>query len=239
MEKFTLGEGDFMINGKNCVMIVDDEQKIVRALSDFFKANSFSVLTAFDGEEALDIFYDNSASVDIIIMDVMMPKMNGLDVLKKLREENYVVPIIMLTARSEEYDQIMGLGYGSDDYIPKPVSPSLLLARTQAVLRRTNKNHLTDLASGNIKVSRITHTVTDGIDLIDLTKREFDLLCYLMLNEKIILTRDQLLNNVWGYTYDGDERTVDTHIKQLRSKLKSGSYIKTIYKVGYKFEVTE
>ncbi len=228
-----------MINGKSCVMIVDDEQKIVRALSDFFKANSFAVLTAFDGEEALDVFYDNSASVDIIIMDVMMPKMNGFDVLKKLREENYVVPIIMLTARSEEYDQIMGLGYGSDDYIPKPISPSLLLARTQAVLRRTNKNHLTDLASGNIRVSRITHTVTDGIDLIDLTKREFDLLCYLMVNEKIILTREQLLNNVWGYTYDGDERTVDTHIKQLRSKLKSGGYIKTVYKVGYKFEVTE
>ena len=225
-----------MINGKNCILIVDDEQKIVRALSDYFTANGYTVLKAYDGEEALDVFYKNVSEIDLIILDVMMPKMNGFDVLKTLREQSHLVPIIMLTAKSEEYDQIKGLNFGSDDYISKPISPTLLFARTEAVLRRVKKNHNTDLVAGNLKVSRITYKVYDGCENIDLTKREFDLLCYLMMNEKIILSREQILNAVWGYSYEGDTRTVDTHIKQLRSKLISADYIKTIYKVGYKFE---
>lgn len=235
-EYFAKNSGGTMINGKNCILIVDDEQKIVRALSDYFRANGYNVLKAYDGEEALDVFYENVADIDLIILDVMMPKLNGFDVLKTLREQSYLVPIIMLTAKSEEYDQIKGLNFGSDDYISKPISPTLLFARTEAVLRRIKKNHNSDLAAGDLKVSRITYKVTDCGANIDLTKREFDLLCYLMMNENIILSREQLLNAVWGYGYEGDTRTVDTHIKQLRSKLVSADYIKTIYKVGYKFE---
>lgn len=130
-----------MLNGKNCILIVDDEQKIVRALADYFGANGYSVLKAYDGEEALDIFYKNVSDIDLIILDVMMPKMNGFDVLKTLREQSYLVPIIMLTAKAEEYDQIKGFNFGSDDYISKPISPTLLFARTEAVLRRIKKNH--------------------------------------------------------------------------------------------------
>ena len=236
MDNFVNISGDDMVNGKNCILIVDDEQKIVRALSDYFGANGYNVLKAYDGEEALDVFYENVSVIDLIILDVMMPKLNGFDVLKTLREQSYLVPIIMLTAKTEEYDQIKGLNFGSDDYISKPISPTLLFARTEAVLRRVKKNHNSDLVAGNIKVSRITYKVTDCDENIDLTKREFDLLCYLMMNENIILSREQILNAVWGYSYEGDTRTVDTHIKQLRSKLVSPDYIKTIYKVGYKFE---
>ena len=239
MENFADISGDIMINGKNCILIVDDEQKIVRALGDYFTANNYCVLKAYDGEEALDVFYKNISEIDLIILDVMMPKLNGFDVLKTLREQSYLVPIIMLTAKSEEYDQIKGLNFGSDDYISKPISPTLLFARTEAVLRRVKKNHNTDLVAGNLRVSRITYTVSDCDKTVDLTKREFDLLCYLMMNEKIILSREQILNAVWGYSYEGDTRTVDTHIKQLRSKLISADYIKTVYKVGYKFECEE
>ena len=238
-EIFNCISGDSMINGKNCILIVDDEQKIVRALGDYFTANNYFVLKAYDGEEALDVFYKNISDIDLIILDVMMPKLNGFDVLKTLREQSYLVPIIMLTAKSEEYDQIKGLNFGSDDYVSKPISPTLLFARTEAVLRRVKKNHNTDLIAGNLKVSRISYTVLDGDEAVDLTKREFDLLCYLMMNEKIILSREQILNAVWGYSYEGDTRTVDTHIKQLRSKLISADYIKTVYKVGYKFECEE
>ncbi len=225
-----------LVDGKICILLVDDEERIVRALSDYFKANGFAVLKAFDGEAALDTYYKNNSEIDLIILDVMMPKTSGFEVLRELRSSSQAVPIIMLTARSEEYDQISGLDCGADDYIPKPVSPSLLLARVQAVLRRVGKSASEKLCFGNISVDRNTHTVFDCGQEIELTKREFDLLCYLIMNERITLSREKLLNNVWGYDYFGDERTVDTHIKQLRAKLKSGNYIKTVYKVGYKFE---
>ena len=225
-----------MLNDKPCILIVDDEVKIVRALGDYFKANRFEVIAAYDGEEAVNTFYENINSVDIIILDVMMPGLNGFDVLKTLREDSQLVPIIMLTAKSEEYDQIKGLSFGADDYIPKPISPTLLLARTEAVLRRAGKVHANDIVSGDITLSQSNRSVTDCGRLIDLTKKEFDLLCYLMQNSKITLSRDRILDYVWGYDYEGDTRTVDTHIKQLRSKLESGERIKTVYKVGYKFE---
>lgn len=225
-----------MLNDKPCILIVDDEAKIVRVLGDYFKANRFEVISAYDGEEAVNIYYENFNSVDIIILDVMMPKLNGFDVLKKLRENGQLVPIIMLTAKSEEYDQIKGLTFGADDYISKPISPTLLLARTEAVLRRAGKMHANDIVSGDITLSQSNRSVTDCGKLIDLTKKEFDLLCYLMQNSKITLPRDRILDYVWGYDYEGDTRTVDTHIKQLRAKLKSGERIKTVYKVGYKFE---
>lgn len=225
-----------MLNDKPCILIVDDEAKIVRALGDYFKANRFEVISAYDGEEAVNIYYENFNSVDIIILDVMMPKLNGFDVLKELRENGQLVPIIMLTAKSEEYDQIKGLTFGADDYISKPISPTLLLARTEAVLRRAGKVHANDIVSGDITLSQSNRSVTDCGKLIDLTKKEFDLLCYLMQNSKFTLSRDRILDYVWGYDYEGDTRTVDTHIKQLRAKLKSGERIKTVYKVGYKFE---
>lgn len=225
-----------MLNDKPCILIVDDEAKIVRALGDYFKANRFEVISAYDGEEAVNIYYENFNSVDIIILDVMMPKLNGFDVLKELRENGQLVPIIMLTAKSEEYDQIKGLTFGADDYISKPISPTLLLARTEAVLRRVGKVHANDIVSGDITLSQSNRSVTDCGKLIDLTKKEFDLLCYLMQNSKITLSRDRILDYVWGYDYEGDTRTVDTHIKQLRAKLESGERIKTVYKVGYKFE---
>lgn len=225
-----------MLNDKPCILIVDDEVKIVRALGDYFKANRFEIVKAYDGEEAINIYYENINSVDIIILDVMMPKLNGFDVLKALREDGQLVPIIMLTAKSEEYDQIKGLTFGADDYIPKPISPTLLLARTEAVLRRAGKVHANDIVSGEITLSQSNRSVTDCGKLIDLTKKEFDLLCYLMQNSKITLSRDRILDYVWGYDYEGDTRTVDTHIKQLRAKLESGERIKTVYKVGYKFE---
>ena len=225
-----------MLNDKLSILLVDDEEKIVRALGDYYSARKYEVLKAYDGEEAIDVYYKNINSIDLIILDVMMPKLNGFDVLKKLRDDEQLVPIIMLTAKSEEYDQIKGLTFGADDYISKPISPTLLLARTEAVLRRTGKGSTTDIVSENIVINRTNHTVTDCGENIDLTKKEFDLLCYLILNSKITLSRDRLLDCVWGYDYEGDTRTVDTHIKQLRSKLKSGERIKTVYKVGYKFE---
>lgn len=225
-----------MLNDKLCILLVDDEVKIVRALGDYFSAHKYEVLKAYDGEEAIDAYYKNINSIDLIILDVMMPKLNGFDVLKKLRGDEQLIPIIMLTAKSEEYDQIKGLTFGADDYIAKPISPTLLLARTEAVLRRTGKGNAADIISENIVVNRTNHTVTDCGKNIELTKKEFDLLCYLILNSKITLSRDRLLDCVWGYDYEGDARTVDTHIKQLRSKLESGERIKTVYKVGYKFE---
>ncbi len=225
-----------MLDGKICILLVDDEERIVRALSDYFKANGFAVLKVFDGEAALDTYYKNNSKIDLIILDVMMPKLSGFEVLRELRENSQNVPVIMLTARSEEYDQISGLDCGADDYIPKPVSPSLLLARVQAVLRRSGKTADDKLRFGDIIIDRGMHTVVDCGSAIELTKREFDLLCYFIANERITLSREKLLNNVWGYEYEGDERTVDTHVKQLRAKLKSGDYIKTVYKVGYKFE---
>lgn len=225
-----------MRNGKRCILVVDDEERIVRALTDVLSVKGFSVLSAPDGEQALETFYKYASQIDLVLLDVMLPKRGGFEVLLDLRESGSLVPVIMLTARGEEYDQIKGFRYGSDDYITKPFSPTVLIARIEAVLRRVGKGDNCTLSDGNLSVNILTHEVTDGGEPIELTRREFDLLCYFMTNPHLVLTREQLLNGIWGYDYIGDERTVDTHIKQLRAKLPSGNYIKTVYRLGYKFE---
>lgn len=224
-----------MYDDKRCVLVVDDEVKIVRALKDFFTINSFHVLTAYDGAEALEVFYEHNTDIDIILLDVMMPKIDGFAVLEEIRETS-LVPVIMLTAKGEEYDQIQGFKSGADDYIPKPFSPSLLMARVDAVLRRVGKDQSSEVVCGDLRLNRAMRTVKLHSEVLDLTPKEFDLLDYFMINRGLPLSRDQILNAVWGYDFDGDIRTVDTHIKQLRGKL--GDYaaaIKTMYRVGYQF----
>ncbi len=227
-----------MLDNKRCILIVDDEIKMVRALKDFFKANGFYVLEAYDGGEALDIYYEYNTKIDIMILDVMMPVQDGFSVLKELRDNVCLVPIVMLTARGEEYDQLKGFRCGADDYIQKPFSPSLLLARVNAVLRRFGKASSDEIIAGELTINTSKRTVCLSKKEIELTRREYELLLYLVVNKSITFSREQLLNNVWGYDFEGSIRTVDTHIKQLRIKLGTcADYIKTIHCVGYQFEV--
>lgn len=227
-----------MIGGKRCILIADDEPKMVRVLTDFLSASGFQILQAFDGEDALDQYYKHNAEIDLVLLDVMMPKADGFQVLKEIRESQSLTPVMMLTAREGEYDQIKGLELGADDYMLKSFSPTILLARIETMLRRVGKGGASDLIYGNIVVNISARTTkVDGKE-IELTRREFDLLHYLLRNQKLTLTREQLLNDVWGYDFPGESRIVDTYIKQLRSKLKtSDGQIKTVHGVGYKFEV--
>ncbi|MBQ5318438.1 MAG: response regulator transcription factor [Oscillospiraceae bacterium] len=227
-----------MLENKRCVLVADDEPKMVRALRDFLCAIGFCVLEAKDGEEALDVFCENSNVIDIILLDVMMPRRDGLSTLKLIRESSSLVPVILLTARGEEYDQLAGFSCGADDYITKPFSPSLLMARVEAVLRRFGKDVQNDISAGMLSINAATRTVYLENEELELTRREYDLLYYLIVNRGLAFSREQLLNNVWGYDFEGGSRTVDTHIRQLRGKLgKCADYIKTIHCVGYQFEV--
>jgi len=226
-----------MINDKRCVLIVDDDIKILRSLKDFLKGNNFYVLEATDGKMALDVFYENNTKIDMILLDVMMPNIDGIEVLKEIRK-SFLVPVIMLTARGEEYDQLKGFKNGADDYIPKPFSPSLLLARMEAVFKRMGKSEANDLSAGKIRINILKRSVTVNDAQVALTPKEFDLLYYFVLNRGLILSREQILDSVWGYEFAGDFRTVDTHVKQLRNKLADcAGYIRTIHRVGYQFEV--
>lgn len=223
---------------KPCVLIADDEERILRALKDLLTAKGFHVLTAGDGRMALDLCVRYGEQLDLVLLDVMMPGLDGFAVLRKLREQAPGLPVIMLTARGEEYDQLQGFQYGADDYISKPFSTNLLLARAEAVLRRTGKRKTDILQAGKIAMMPGQWRVEILGQPVELTRREFDLLHCFLCNQKQIFSRGQLLNVVWGYDYEGDERTVDTHVKNLRSKLGAcGSYIKTVYRVGYRFEV--
>ncbi len=227
-----------MIGTERCILVVDDEVKMVRALKDLLAARGFHVMCAYDGEEALDVYYENNAQIDLIIMDVMMPHANGYEVLEDLRTNNVLTPTILLTARSEEYDQVKGFNVGADDYITKPFSPSLLLARVESLLKRVGKPAQSDVVQGALAMNNAKRSITCDGQNIHLTKREFDLLGFLMINPNHVFSREQLLNSVWGYDFEGDARTVDTHIKQLRIKLDSkANYIKTIHRIGYQFEV--
>lgn len=226
-----------MFNDKRCVLIVDDDIKILRALKDFLNSDNFYVLEATDGRMALDVFYENNTKIDMILLDVMMPSIDGFEVLKEIRESSSV-PVIMLTAKGEEYDQLNGFNKGADDYIPKPFSPSLLLARMEAVFKRIGKSESNDLTAGGISINILKRNVTVDEIPITLTPKEFDLLYYFLSNQDLTVSREQILNSVWGYEFEGDLRTVDTHVKQLRTKLGDyARYIKTIHRVGYKFEV--
>lgn len=221
------------------ILVVDDESRMRKLVRDFLVRQDFEVLEAGDGEEALDLFYKDK-SIALIILDVMMPKMNGWEVCKEVRE-NSKVPIIMLTAKSDESDELMGFDLGVDEYISKPFSPKILVARVEAILRRTNKlGGASEVKkAGAIVLDKTAHEVKIDGKQIDLSFKEFELLDYFLDNQGIALSRERILNSVWNYDYFGDARTIDTHVKKLRSKLgEYGDYIKTVWGMGYKFEVS-
>ena len=218
------------------ILVVDDESRMRKLVRDFLVRQNFDVVEAKDGEEALDCFYKDK-SIALIILDVMMPKMNGFEVCKEIRETSKV-PIIMLTAKGEESSELQGFELGVDEYIAKPFSPKILVARVEAILRRTNQTEPEAVIEvGGITIDKTAHSVTVDGENVDLSYKEFELLTYFAENAGIALTREKILNNVWNYDYFGDARTIDTHVKKLRNKLGSkGDYIKTIWGMGYKFE---
>ena len=220
------------------IMIVDDESRMRKLVKDFLSVKGFSVLEASNGEEAVDLFFEQK-DIALIILDVMMPKMDGWETCRTIRKYSQV-PIIMLTARSEERDELQGFNLGVDEYISKPFSPKILVARVEAILRRSNAVSSDLIEIGGIRIDKAAHQVTIDGQNIDLSYKEFELLTYFVENQGIALSREKILNNVWNYDYFGDARTIDTHVKKLRSKMgEKGDYIRTIWGMGYKFEVTE
>ena len=219
------------------ILIVDDEARMRKLIKDFLNKNDYKTLEACDGEEALDVFEENKDKISLILLDVMMPKVDGWTVLRKIRNESKV-PVIMLTARGEEQDELFGFELGVDEYISKPFSPKILVARIEVILRRINGEKKSVRDYDGIVIDDQGRTVTVDGKPVDLSLKEYELLKYLLDNEKIALSRDKILNNVWNYDYYGDSRTIDSHIKKIRHKLgKKGKYIETIRGVGYKFEV--
>ena len=222
---------------ENKILVVDDEQRMRKLVKDFLVKQNFRVLEAEDGEQAIDVFLENK-DIALIILDVMMPKMDGWQVCREIREYSKV-PIIMLTARGAENDELRGFELGVDEYIAKPFSPKILVARVQAILRRTNSATDGVVEIGGISLNRTAHEVSINGEIIELSFKEFELLSYFMENKDIALSRERILNHVWDYDYFGDARTIDTHVKKLRSKMgECGNYIKTIWGMGYKFEVS-
>ena len=219
------------------ILIVDDEARMRKLIKDFLNKNDYKTLEACDGEEALEVFEENKDKISLILLDVMMPKVDGWTVLRKIRNESKV-PVIMLTARGEEQDELFGFELGVDEYISKPFSPKILVARIEVILKRINGDKKSVRDYDGIVIDDKGRTVTVDGKTVDLSLREYELLKYLLDNEKIALSRDKILNNVWNYDYYGDSRTIDSHIKKIRHKLgKKGKYIETIRGVGYKFEV--
>lgn len=221
------------------ILVVDDESRMRKLVKDFLTKKNFQVLEAGNGEEAMDIFYEEK-DIALIILDVMMPKMDGWEVCREIRK-NSKVPIIMLTARSDERDELLGFDLGVDEYISKPFSPKILVARVEAILRRTGQNNPEDVISaGGIVIDKAAHLATVDGKPMELSFKEFELLTYFLENQGIALSREKILNSVWNYDYFGDARTIDTHVKKLRSKMgNKGEYIKTVWGMGYKFEVDE
>ena len=225
---------------KNCkILVIDDESRMRKLVRDFLTKKNYEVLEASNGEEAMEIFYEDK-EIDLLILDVMMPKMDGWQVCREVRKVSKV-PIIMLTAKSDERDELMGFELGVDEYITKPFSPKILVARVEAILRRT---HVTEddgvVDLGDIRMDKNAHEVFVDGHSIDLSYKEFELLSYFIDNQGIALSRERILNSVWNYDYFGDARTIDTHVKKLRNKMgEQGKYIKTIWGMGYKFEVTK
>ena len=219
------------------ILVVDDESRMRKLVSDFLVKNNYEVVEAEDGSTALDIFFGQK-DVALVILDVMMPKVDGWAVCKEIRAYSKV-PIIMLTAKSDERDELLGFQLGVDEYISKPFSPKILVARVEAILRRTNQVSTDEaLDAGGIQLDKAAHIVLIDGRQVDLSYKEFELLSYFMENEGIALSREKILNSVWNYDYFGDARTIDTHVKKLRSKMgNKGKLIKTIWGMGYKFEV--
>ena len=218
------------------VLVVDDEARMRKLVKDFLTIKGYQVLEAGDGEQALEMFFAQK-DVALIILDVMMPKMDGWEVCRTIRQYSQI-PIIMLTARSEERDELQGFKLGVVEYISKPFSPKILVARVEAILRRSRGASGDAAEAGGIRIDKAAHQVTIDGQVIDLSYKEFELLTYFMENQGLALSREKILNHVWNYDYFGDARTIDTHVKKLRSKMgEKGEYIKTIWGMGYKFEV--
>lgn len=218
------------------ILMVDDEARMRKLVKDFLSIKGFTVIEASDGEEAVDVFFEQK-DIALIILDVMMPKMDGWETLKTIRKYSQV-PIIMLTARGEERDELQGFDLGVDEYISKPFSPKILVARVEAILRRSNAVPADAVEVGGICMDKAAHQVMIDGKNVDLSYKEFELLSYFMENQGLALSREKILNNVWNYDYFGDARTIDTHVKKLRSKMgEKGGFIKTIWGMGYKFEV--
>ena len=222
---------------KDKILVVDDEARMRKLIGDFLTASNFDVVEASNGEEALKVF-NSTKGIDLVILDVMMPKLDGYDTLKEIRKESKV-PVVMLTAKGEENDQVKGFVSGADDYVQKPFSPKVLIARINAILRRNDTvSQIVEMAG--IKIDKVAHQVFVDGKPVDFSFKEFELLDYLMSNKGIALTREKILNSVWNFDYYGDARTVDTHIKKVRAKLgKRGDAIKTLWGLGYKFEFEE
>jgi len=222
---------------KQKILVVDDESRIRKLIKDFLTRQDYEVFEAENGKEAVDLFFERN-DINLIILDVMMPVMDGWQVCRELRAYSKV-PIVLLTAKSDERDELLGFELGVDEYISKPFSPKILVARVEALLRRVNANQADEkLEAGGIVVDKIAHVVTIDGQSIDLSYKEFELLTFFMENKSVALSREKILNHVWNYDYFGDARTIDTHVKKLRSKMgEKGDYIKTVWGMGYKFEV--
>lgn len=220
------------------ILVVDDEARMRKLVKDFLIKKDYEVIEAADGQEAVDVFFDQK-DISLVILDVMMPKMDGWEVLKEIRTYSKI-PVIMLTAKGDERDELKGFDFGADEYISKPFSPKILVARVDALLRRSNLiSEEEKIETGGIIMDKAAHTVTIEGKQIELSFKEFELLAYFMENQGIALSREKILNHVWNYDYFGDARTIDTHVKKLRSKMgDKGDYIKTIWGMGYKFEVS-
>ena len=222
---------------KNTILIAEDDFKIRQMVTLFLKGNNFEVIQAADGEEALDLFYEHNKDIDLILLDVMMPRMDGFSVLKTIRKE-YVTPIIMLTAMDQEYDQIKGFENGADDYVSKPFSPTILLARIQSVLRRANKNNQSEIIAGNIVINKEDRTVIHNGKLLNFKEEEFNLLLFFINNAKKVLEREKIFNEVWNQKAENYSELVDKSVKSIREKLEEDkSYIKIVHGAGYIFEV--
>ena len=221
------------------IFLVDDEQRIRRMVSDYLKLNGYTVLEAEDGEEAEEIFYQKNTEIDLILLDVMMPKKDGFCLLKDIRKVSNV-PVIMLTAKGEEYDQLEYFRKGADDFISKPFSLDILLAHIEAVAKRCFQKGREQWIAGDICVEIEQRKVMVEGQAVELTPKEYELLLYFIKNKDIVVERETILNAIWGFQYFGDIRTVDTHVKQLRAKLSDhGKYIKTVHGIGYRFEVQD
>ncbi|MBQ7432633.1 MAG: response regulator transcription factor [Lachnospiraceae bacterium] len=221
------------------ILVVDDESRMRKLVRDFLVRKNFEVIEAENGEQAVDLFFEEK-DIALILLDVMMPKMDGWQVVRTIREYSSKVPIIMLTAKGEEQDELQGFELGVDEYISKPFSPKILVARIEAILRRSNTvvTEMKDI--GGIVMDKAAHTVSVDGKNVELSYKEFELLAYFMDNQGLALSREKILNHVWNYDYFGDARTIDTHVKKLRSKLgEKGDYIKTIWGMGYKFEIPQ
>ena len=219
------------------ILIVDDESRMRKLIKDFLTAKGYQTIEAEDGEKAIEVYEENRNKIKLILLDVMMPKLDGWSVLRKIRQESNI-PVIMLTARSEEQDELFGFEIGVDEYISKPFSPKILVARVEAILKRVYGDVKQVKDYGGISIDQEGRTVKVDGKPIDLSLREYELLKYLLDNENIALSRDKILNNVWNYDYYGDSRTIDSHIKKIRHKLgKKGKYIETVRGIGYKFEI--